>query len=159
MAIEIERKFRVRDDEWITFREQNGLQGVRFCQGYLAEGQATVRVRISGTDAWMTVKGRTTGVQRLEFEYPIPVAEARDMLDNLCAKPLIDKYRYRLPCERGLCWEIDEFLGDNAGLIVAEIELPQEDTAFASPAWLGDEVSQDARYFNVNLAKHPFKEW
>lgn len=154
MATEIERKFLVRDDAW-----KEAAQGVRFRQGYLSSvPERVVRVRTAGERGMLTVKGITRGVSRLEFEYPIPVTDAERMLDALCEKPLIDKTRYRVE-HAGMSWEIDEFHGDNAGLVLAEIELKHEDQAFARPDWLGDEVSADPRYFNSNLATHPYASW
>jgi adenylate cyclase len=154
MGLEIERKFLVANDDW-----RQGAQGVRMSQGYLcADAERVVRVRIEGERAVLTIKGKTVGISRAEWEYPIPVADARAMLDKLCEQPLIDKIRYRIPIE-GLVWEVDEFFGDNAGLIVAEVELESEQQTFARPAWLGEEVSHDRRYANANLLKHPFSKW
>jgi CYTH domain-containing protein len=106
----------------------------------------------------LTIKGVTSGISRLEFEYEIPRADADRLLDDLCERPLIEKTRYRVSAG-GVTWEIDEFHGDNAGLVVAEVELAREDQPFERPAWLGDEVSGDPRYFNANLVAHPFREW
>ncbi|EKF73900.1 hypothetical protein A11A3_11102 [Alcanivorax hongdengensis A-11-3] len=154
MAREIERKFLVNDSTII-----DGLDGQRLTQGYLSHDKhATVRVRIAGDRAWLTLKGKTEGHSRLEFEYPVPVSDARQMLEALCRQGVIDKTRYRLP-QGELCWEIDVFHGDNAGLVVAEIELPDEDTDFARPTWLGEEVSHDPRYFNSALSSHPYRHW
>jgi adenylate cyclase len=117
-----------------------------------------VRVRIAGEQGFLTIKGKTQGISRLEFEYEIPLADAHTLLTELCEKPLIEKYRYLLDYE-GFTWEIDEFLGDNAGLIVAEIELKSENQAFVQPDWLGEEVSHDPRYLNANLIRNPYKNW
>ncbi|KGD66690.1 hypothetical protein Y5S_00357 [Alcanivorax nanhaiticus] len=154
MALEIERKFLVRDTGII-----DTLPGERLTQGYLSHDKnATVRVRIAGDNAWLTIKGKTEGATRSEFEYAIPVGEARTMLDELCGQGVIDKTRYRLP-QGELCWEIDVFHGDNDGLTVAEIELPSEDTDFDKPAWLGDEVTGEVRYYNSALSTLPYKDW
>lgn len=154
MAIEIERKFLVKPGEW-TPRDA----GTHFTQGYLSSEQGrTVRVRIEGVSAKLTIKGPTTGVSRSEFEYPVPVADARILLDELCGKPLIDKHRYRERHGRHT-WEIDVFHGDNEGLIVAEVELGAEDDELELPPWAGADVSQDPRYFNSSLVKNPFKNW
>jgi adenylate cyclase len=154
VSIEIERKFLVRDDRWRSLG-----QGVLLRQGYLSSSpERIVRVRIEGDRAMLTIKGRTHGATRAEWEYPIPTADAQAFLDNLCERPLIEKYRYRIPFD-GLVWEVDEFLGENAGLIVAEVELESEDQPFARPEWIGDEVTHDARYFNANLLRHPYSKW
>ncbi|MCG8671088.1 MAG: CYTH domain-containing protein [Pseudomonadales bacterium] len=158
MAVEIERKFLVDHEQWAEFKQANGIQGKAFRQGYLSEGQATVRIRIKGEKGIITVKGKTVGLSRLEFEYEIPTDDAEQMLDELCAKPLVDKHRYLVE-QDGLTWEVDEFHGENQGLIVAEIELASEDATYTKPAWITEEVSHDQRYFNVNLAKHPFSRW
>jgi CYTH domain-containing protein len=116
-----------------------------------------VRVRTDGQSAWLTIKGRGEGITRPEFEYEIPVADAADLL-ALCRGRLVEKTRYLVPAGT-LCWEIDEFTGDNTGLVVAEIELPDEDTPVPQPVWLGEEVTADPRYLNANLAVHPFARW
>jgi len=155
MATEIERKFLLRNDSW----RQLADAGTRFSQGYMiGSSQASVRVRIEGDQANLNIKSATLGIQRHEFEYSIPLDEAREMLETLCEKPIIDKFRYRLHYGEHE-WEIDVFEGDNAGLVVAEIELEHEDEAFERPDWLGEEVSHDVRYYNVNLVNHPYKDW
>ena len=152
MCIEIERKFLVVGDEW------RAAPPVAYAQGYLnRDKQRTVRVRIVQDAAWLTVKGASVGATRAEFEYPIPVADAEALL-ALCDGPLVRKLR-RVVVHAGATWEVDEFQGDNAGLVVAEIELDAEDAAFERPAWLGAEVTHDARYFNSNLAAAPFSTW
>ncbi len=152
MGIEIERKFLVVGDDW------RAAPGVPCAQGYLnRDKQRTVRVRIVESRAWLTIKGANAGATRAEFEYPIPVADAEQLL-ALCDGPLVRKLR-RVVVHAGATWEIDEFQGDNAGLVVAEIELPSEDTEFEAPPWLGAEVTHDARYFNSNLATAPFSTW
>lgn len=159
MGVEIERKFLLRNDDWRTLPTGEAVKGVPFRQGYLASGtEATVRVRLQGDSARLTIKGKTDGVSRAEFEYTIPVEEAQVMLDTLCRRPLIEKVRYCRK-ENGLTWEIDEFMGDNAGLLVAEVELESEDQVFTLPDWVGEEVSGDERYYNVNLVAYPFKDW
>jgi adenylate cyclase len=152
MGIEIERKFLVTGDAW------RQALAVRYAQGYLnRDKQRTVRVRIAQSRAWLTIKGANSGATRAEFEYSIPVADAEQLL-ALCDGPLVRKLR-RVVVHAGATWEIDEFLGDNAGLVVAEIELASEDEAFEPPPWLGAEVTHDARYFNSNLAAAPFSTW
>ena len=154
MAKEIERKFLLRNADWKV-----GKPGQKFRQGYLSsDPQRVVRVRLAGDKAMLTVKGITRGNSRLEFEYPIPVADADQLLDELCEKPLIEKTRH-LRQVGDMTWEIDEFHGDNEGLVVAEIELAHEDQRFDIPTWVGQEVSGDPRYYNSNLASHPYTSW
>lgn len=150
MAIEIERKFLVVGDTW------RSATAVYYSQGYLNRDKTrTVRVRIAGDQAFLTIKGITQGASRAEFEYPIPVADAKALL-AMCEQPLIEKYRRKITYE-GFVWEVDEFLGENLGLVVAEIELPSEDTQFPKPEWIGEEVTQDERYYNSNLSRNPIK--
>jgi adenylate cyclase len=154
MAIEIERKFLVKDDRWRSLGS-----GKAYSQGYIpTQNQTTVRIRVAGEQGFITIKGSSVGCARSEFEYPIPIADAREMLATLCVPPLIEKTRYRVEWE-GLTWEIDEFAGENQGLIVAEVELNEVNQAIALPDWIGEEVTQDPRYYNSNLAKHPFQQW
>lgn len=154
MGVEIERKFLLAGDGWRALG-----QPVLLRQGYLsADPERVVRVRIEGAHATLTIKGRTSGATRGEWEYDIPVADAGELLDRLCQRPLIEKYRSRVT-HAGKVWEIDEFLGENAGLLLAEIELSSEDEAFDKPAWIGTEVSDDARYFNANLIRQPYSQW
>ncbi len=156
MGIEIERKFLVRDDSW---RSLLTIPGVLLRQGYLAGGPpATIRVRTDGVQAWLTIKGPVEGIRRAEFEYPIPVADAEEILAHHCMGPVIEKIRHRLP-HGELTIELDEFRGENAGLLVAEVELPSEDTLFSPPAWLGEEVTGDYRYHNSQLVRHPYNTW
>lgn len=152
MPQEIERKFLVLGSDWHTG------DPLRISQGYLnRDKDRTVRVRISGTQAFLTVKGITTGATRSEFEYEIPLSDAEALL-RMCDGPLVEKLRHRV--QHGAhTWEIDEFLGENRGLVVAEIELRGEAESFVRPPWLADEVTHDARYFNSNLATHPFTRW
>ncbi|MDZ7753626.1 MAG: CYTH domain-containing protein [Gammaproteobacteria bacterium] len=153
MSKEIERKFLVIEDSWRT------NEGIPYRQGYLStDRHRTVRVRIAGSDAWLTVKGITRGATRAEYEYPIPVDDAREMLDTLCHQPLVEKTRYRVDFG-GLTWEVDEFEGANAGLVVAEVELEREDQPFERPPWLGQEVTHDPKYFNANLVEKPYTRW
>jgi adenylate cyclase len=155
LATEIERKFLVKNDGWRAGAEP----GIRFRQGYLAGGdKASVRVRVEGERGNLNIKGATLGVRREEFEYPIPLADANTMLDTLSSGRLVEKTRYCVPVG-GHVWEVDVFEGDNAGLVVAEIELDHEDEPFVMPEWAGEEVSHDPRYYNVCLAQRPFKEW
>ena len=154
MAKEIERKFLVIGEEW-----KHGTSGVSYRQGYLSTvKERTVRVRTVGDKGFLTIKGVTVGVSRSEFEYPIPTADANAMLDDLCERPLIEKTRYKVQ-HAGLTWEIDEFFGENRGLIVAEVELKDEQQTFDLPSWVGKEVSGDPRYFNSNLIKTPYTQW
>lgn len=154
MGVEIERKFLVQGDAWKTLGEP-----VFFRQGYLSsQKERTVRVRIEGDRAVITIKGKSVGAVRGEWEYPIPVQDAAELLDGLCEHPLIEKYRRKIAVGAHV-WEVDEFLGANAGLVVAEIELRAEDEAFDKPEWIADEVTDDARYYNSNLVRHPFSNW
>ena len=153
MAVEIERKFLVKDDTW------RAEQGTRYRQGYLSSvKERTVRVRSVGDKGYLTIKGISRGPVRAEYEYDIPVAEAEAMLENLCEKPIIEKKRYNIGF-KGFVWEVDEFFGENQGLIVAEIELEKEDQTFPKPGWVGEEVTGDPKYFNANLIHNPYKNW
>ncbi|MGC9504295.1 CYTH domain-containing protein [Baaleninema sp.] len=154
MATEIERKFLVKHDGWRSLG-----RGTPYRQGYLVNQKGlAVRVRIAGEQGYMTVKGATVGVSRLEYEYPIPLSDAREMLDNLCEPPILEKIRYPIVIG-SLLWEIDEFLGENQGLIVAEVEVTDENQAIDLPDWIGEEVSYDPRYYNANLVKFPYSKW
>ena len=155
MPLEIERKFLVTSDAWRSAVDSREL----LRQGYLSSDSAcSIRVRLAGEHAWLNLKAKRSGMTRLEFEYAIPHAEADQILNELWKGPLLEKYRHRIVMGE-LVWEVDEFLGDNAGLIVAEIELPSESTEFRRPAWLGQEVTDDERYYNFNLAQKAFREW
>lgn len=155
MSIEIERKFLLKNDSW----RQAVHEAQRLRQGYLNnETRCSVRVRVCADKGWLNIKSVTIGAQRQEFEYEIPVDEAHRMLDTLSLKPLIEKVRH-LVTVGGHLWEIDEFEGENAGLIVAEIELDHPDEAFEKPDWAGEEVTHDPRYYNTSLSRHPFKDW
>ncbi|MDY6920349.1 MAG: CYTH domain-containing protein [Pseudomonadota bacterium] len=159
MALEVERKFLVRDDSWRTLPDGTEVEGVPFRQGYLPTADlTTVRVRLEGTRARLTIKSKNQGLTRQEYEYAIPQQDANEMLDRLCRQPQIEKTRYYRR-ENGLLWEIDVFAGPNAGLVLAEVELEHPDQEVRLPPWVGREVSDDSRYFNVNLARHPYSEW
>lgn len=154
MGKEIERKFLIAGEEWRKL-----AKGIAYRQGYLSTvKERTVRVRTINDKGFLTIKGVTVGATRAEYEYPIPAADADEMLTNLCEKPLVEKNRYKI-MQGELAWEIDEFLGDNQGLTVAEIELADESQKFEKPAWIGSEVTGDPRYFNSNLIKNPYKNW
>ena len=153
--LEIERKFLLRNDDW---RALTGGSGRRLSQGYLcADAGRSVRVRIDGEKGTITVKGPREGISRVELQYTIPVRDAEILL-GMCPRPLIDKIRHNVYHD-GMKWEIDEFHGDNAGLIVAEVELESEDQSIFLPDWVGEEVSDQQRYYNSCLAKEPFSTW
>lgn len=152
MPKEIERKFLVKNDAWRT------TSGTNYRQGYLSSvKERTVRVRVIENKGFLTIKGIAVGATRLEFEYEIPRRDA-DILLGICEQPLIEKKRYRVE-HKGFIWEVDEFFGDNQGLIIAELELESEDQEFPRPDWAGEEVTGDSRYFNSNLIKNPFTAW
>ena len=153
MGIEIERKYLLLNDTWRSMGTP-----VHYAQGYLvADGERTVRVRVAGAEGFLTIKGKSLGISRKEFEYQIPVSEAMELMD-LCVSAIIEKYRTKVLFE-GKIWEIDEFEGENKGLIMAEIELKSQDETFAIPPWISEEVTGDYRYFNSYLARIPFKNW
>ena len=155
MGTEIERKFLVVNDRW----RQRVVSKERLKQGYLAnQGKSSIRVRMGRSQAFLNIKQAVIGVQRAEFEYPVPRADAEFMLAELTEGPLIDKTRYKVR-EGELLWELDVFYGDNQGLVVAEIELEAPDQSFALPDWVGDEVSDDPRYYNHNLIAKPYSQW
>jgi CYTH domain-containing protein len=154
MGKEVERKFLVRGEGW-----KKGARGRAYLQGYLSlDPERTVRVRLAGDEGLLTVKGRTTGMTRSEFEYGIPSGDALFMLENLCLQPLIEKTRYRVE-HGGMTWEVDEFSGANSGLVIAEIELAREDQSIVLPAWAGTEVTGDPGYFNASLVLNPWNAW
>jgi adenylate cyclase len=161
MGIEIERKFRVTGDGWRAAAHVV----IPMAQGYLNDvgamdsgaQKASVRVRIQGDEAYLNIKSRELGHTRQEFEYPLPVSEARELL-ALCVGGLIDKHRH-LVCHDGMLWEVDEFLGENAGLVVAEVELQSANQIFAKPEWAGAEVTDELRYYNLALASRPYAQW
>jgi len=153
MSREIERKFLVLNDDY-----KKETNGILYRQGYLcANPKRTVRVRIVGDTGYLTIKGASKGATHAEFEYSIPKEDAEELL-LLCETPLIEKYRYIIPF-KGNTWEVDEFLGENKGLIIAEIELESETQEFELPPWVGVEVTSDPRYYNSNLARFPFSQW
>jgi adenylate cyclase len=154
MAQEIERKFLIANDAW-----RNGASGVHYRQGYLStEPTRTVRVRLAGSRGYLTIKGKSSGAARLEYEYEIPAADANELLDLLCQRPLIEKVRYKITFA-GMTWEVDEFEGENAGLLIAEVELQSEDQRVELPPWVGEEVTGDRRYYNASLIAQPFSSW
>ena len=154
MGKEIERKFLLTGDSW-----KDMAKGILYRQGYLSTvKERTVRVRTIDDKGYLTIKGITTGATRAEYEYEISVSDANEMLDNLCEKPIIEKKRYKIEYE-GLIWEVDEFFGENNGLVFAEVELTSEDQSIKKPEWIGEEVTGDPKYFNSNLIKNPYKNW
>lgn len=171
MATEIERKFLVKQESWRTTADAHYREkGARYRQGYLStDKERTVRVRTIAQvrsaqgeggeqHGYLTIKGKSVGASRAEYEYEIPMQDAEEMLDTLCQRPLIEKIRYKVD-QGGVTWEVDEFFGENAGLIIAEVELEDADQSFTKPAWVGQEVTDDPRYFNANLVEHPFSCW
>lgn len=154
MPAEIERKFLIDRQRWPEPKTGEHIQ-----QAYLSsQKERVIRLRIAGEVAHLTVKGITTGATRLEFEYEIPVSDARQMISEICEQPVLEKVRYRIPAGRHV-WEVDEFLGANEGLLVAEIELEDEAEEFEKPDWIAAEVTDDPRYFNSNLLSHPYSKW
>ena len=165
MSQEIEHKFLVKDTLYRSL-----AQGIHYRQGYIPTVNGmTVRVRIAGEKAFVTFKDHAVGLTRHEFEYPIPVEDATQLLELMCSKPQIEKTRYIIPAGKGhkadgtevdgLHWEVDEFMGDNEGLVLVEIEVPDENCSFPMPDWIGTEVTGDHRYYNSSLCKYPYKEW
>lgn len=154
MGTEIERKFLINDDGW-----RSQAEGVHYRQGYLNRPNSpTVRVRTLGEQGFLTIKGATMNSTRLEFEYEIPYEEACEILDRLAVSPIVEKLRYTIPYE-GFIWEVDEFLGENLGLIFAEIELDHPEQPFTRPPWIGREVTDDPRFYNINIASNPYSRW
>ena len=155
MGVEIERKFLLKNDNWRSGNET----GVLYRQGYLStEPERVIRVRIVNQTGVLTIKGKSKGAQRKEFEYEIPFSDAGELLDKICIYPIIEKYRYKINY-RNLTWEIDEFIGENSGLILAEVELKDAHQKIAFPEWIGVEVTEDPKYYNSNLVKNPYKNW
>ncbi len=153
MGTEIERKFLVTSDSW-----RQGI-GIPVRQGYInLDERRSVRVRTTPVGAYLTIKGTSRGALRSEFEYEIPVKDADELLESICVKPIIEKTRFTV-AYHGLIWEIDEFLGQNQGLVIAEVELDREDQEFEKPPWIGKEVTGDPRYYNVNLVVKPYAAW
>ncbi len=166
MGTEIERKYLVKSELWRSQKEYLQSQstdlgkrfGERYCQGYIpTDNGTTVRLRTIGDRGYITIKSKTVGCTRAEFEYQIPFQDAQEMLDSLCPKPLIEKFRYKINLD-DLTWEVDEFLGENEGLIIAEIELKDENQTINIPHWIEREVN-DQKYFNSYLIKHPYSQW
>lgn len=155
MATEIEHKFLLKNNNW----QQLVHKSTEYKQGYLvSDNTRSIRVRISNNKAWLNIKSATIGVQRQEYEYEIPLNEGREILKNLCEKPLIEKIRHFVKYHQHT-WEIDVFSGENTGLIVAEIELSSVEESFSIPDWVGNEVTNDLRYYNNNLSKTPYSKW
>lgn len=155
MGQEIERKFLINLSEW---EKLDKPAGKHFRQGYIStDPEKTIRVRKTETAGWLTIKGISVGATRLEYEYEIPLKEAEELLDNFSENEL-EKIRHEIVHANKL-WEVDVFLGDNRGLIVAEIELLSEDEPFEIPEWITEEVTHEKKYYNSNLTKHPFKDW
>ncbi len=155
MAIEIERKFLLRNNDWQALEHTSAYyQQAYFCN----TAKVSVRIRMSNAKAWVSFKSTTLEISRFEYEYEVPLNEAKQMMDEFSEGSIISKTRYFVPVESHI-WEIDVFEGDNQGLVVAEIELQHTDEDFFKPAWIGEEVSKDMRYFNSNLVTYPFKDW
>lgn len=155
MAMEIERKFLVANESWRAL----AMDARRLSQGYLAGGERlSIRVRVAGDAAWLNIKYAHSLVVRREYEYPVPLSDAREMLDEVCELGTVEKTRYRVPVAEHI-WEIDVFHGENEGLVIAEVELAREDEPFVRPQWLGREVSHDPRYLNHHLAREPYRRW
>jgi adenylate cyclase len=155
MAIEIEHKFLLRNNDW----RQNITRSVQYQQGYLSsKASSSIRIRISDEKAWLNIKSATIGTHRHEYEYEIPLQDANEIINTLCSKPIIKKTRYIVINDTNT-WEIDEFHEENKGLIIAEIELKEIGESFLKPHWLGEEVTRDTRYYNNNLAIRPYSEW
>ena len=154
MGIEIERKFLITGNDW-----RKGAQSSKYRQGYIfAEKKGVVRVRTIDQKGYLTIKSAPVGLKRQEYEYEIPLADANAMLDNLCENYIVEKKRYKIKFADHV-WEIDEFTGRNEGLLLAEIELSDENESFERPPWIGEEISQDSKYHNSNLSKKPFCNW
>lgn len=152
MNIEIERKFLLKNDNWRELAE-----GTHYAQCYLNQKKSTIRVRIAGEHGYITIKGKTQSFSRKEFEYEIPLEDAKELFE-FSHTAVVEKYRYKIPIGKHI-WEVDEFLGDNKGLVIAEIELNSEDEEFDKPEWIGAEVTGDKRYYNSHLAENPYKNW
>lgn len=153
MAQEIERKFLVAGDDWLK-----DAKGEFYIQGYLSTTSGkTVRVRVANNRGWLTIKGKTQGITRPEYEYEIPLKDATEMLE-MCEQPIIEKIRYKVE-HAGKIWEVDVFGKENYGLVIAEIELKSEDEKFKTPSWIGKEVSGEKKYSNSSLTKEPYKSW
>jgi adenylate cyclase len=155
MGVEIERKFLVDHEKWQQLKKP---AGTHYRQGYLLnDDHRTIRIRVTETEGFVTFKGASSGISRKEYEYKIPVEDGIELLDGFAVSE-VEKVRYRIDYE-GKLWEVDEFWGDNEGLIMAEIELKNETEEFGQPDWITHEVSNDDRYYNSSLSTHPFKKW
>lgn len=155
MGIEIERKFLIVSDDW----RKDADDGIHIVQAYMGSNEkSSIRIRINGESANLNIKSKTLGIQRSEYEYAIPIEEAKEILESLCDKPFIEKTRFHVMHDAHQ-WEIDVFAGDNDGLIVAELELASVDEPFSLPDWVGNDVSDDPRYYNICLVSHPYKDW
>ncbi len=155
MAQEIEHKFLIKNNDWVEHVDKSS----EYKQGYLiSDDKRSIRVRISNNTAWLNIKSASIGTLRQEYEYEIPLEEGKEILNTLCEKPMIEKIRHFVPYKQHL-WEIDVFSGDNEGLVVAEVELSKVGEAFEKPPWLGNEVTDDIRYYNNQLCKNPYKDW
>lgn len=153
MGVEIEKKFLLKNDSW-----RKDATGELYRQGYITSSPVVVRIRTAGAKGFITIKGQLKNISRAEYEYGIPLEDANEMLDALCEKPLISKTRYQV-FYAGRKWEIDEFYGENQGLILAEVEIENENDKVEIPDWIGEEVTHDRRYYNSNLVKNPYKNW
>ncbi len=155
MATEIEHKFLIINHDW----RKDADEGITMVQGYMGSNEkSSIRIRINGDSANLNIKSKTIGIQRSEFDYPLPVDEAKEILESLCDRPFIEKTRFHVMHDEHE-WEIDVFAGVNEGLIVAELELNSVDEQFTRPDWLGEDVSEDPRYYNICLVTHPYKDW
>jgi adenylate cyclase len=155
MPVEVERKFLVRNDSW----KRPSLSGTPFRQGYpFAEKHRSVRIRIEGNAAFLTLKSPLSGISRREYQYEVPLKDAEEILEAFCDLPAVEKIRYRIE-HGGHSWEIDEFQGDNEGLVIAEVNLQSEDEPFDLPGWAGTEVTKDEKYLNASLYLKPFRTW
>lgn len=154
MAIEIEKKFLVKSSDWKNLGSKKFYR-----QGYLLISKdLTIRIRTIETSGFITIKGKKIGISRKEFEYQVPLEDALEMINNMCEKPIIEKYRTTIKIN-DIFWEVDEFIGDNQGLVIAEVELNDENQKIILPDWVGEEVTNDYRFTNSYLVKHPFKDW
>jgi CYTH domain-containing protein len=154
LGIEIERKFLVKSDEWKSLGKR-----IFYQQGYLLiDKNRTIRIRVIEEKGFVTIKGSVSGISRSEYEYQIPVEEAKVILETLCVKPIISKYRTKIKLNN-LVWEVDEFIDENEGLVLAEVELENENQKIDIPSWIGDEVTGDIKYYNSMLIKNPFTKW
>jgi len=154
MGVEIERRFLVKNDAW----RADADAGAEYSQGYCPAGNGMLRIRLAGTQGFITIKSKPRGCARAEYEYPIPEADARELLALVCLGPRVDKHRYHVTFD-GKVWEVDVFHGDNDGLVMAEIELDSETETFLRPPWAGTEVTSDPRYCNAALAQNPYCRW